>query len=456
MTDCIAFLCKIIAPVTATSRLAIPLFLTGILILSPLGCGSNSSAGGDGADSTQVAENDSTDAGDDKAGSEDEGEDNKKKRKKREKTISVNATKAVRGDLVVPVVAEGAIRARRTTELRSLIEGRIEKILVREGQTVRKGQILARFDNRESLVALEEARSKYLEALGRLAADDETIDPILVTEQLEARITELERMEAEGTITARERSERVLSLEIEAMKEGAYRGELVKVRSGLSTARAAQDRAELDLENTEIRAPFSGVISNLTLTTGEWVNDNQFFCKLIDNLNLEAEVAVLESDLAGLEPGRRAILELPALGDTIHVTVDVMSPEIDSESRTCQLLLRFKNVDRNVRPGMFVRASIAGEIYPGRLMVPREAVITRDGRPLVFKIVNNRAQWVYIKTGLSNDQVIEVEKVLQGGPLDDGTLVVISDHLTLTHEAKVKVKKVHKMEFAFAPSSQED
>ena len=89
-------------------------------------------------------------------------------------------------------------------------------------------------------------------------------------------------------------------------------------------------------------------------------------------------------------------------------------------------------------------------------MVPREAVITRDGRPLVFKVVNNKAQWVYIKTGLSNDQVIEVEKVLQGGPLDDGTLVVISDHLTLTHEAKVKVKKVHKMEFAFASSSQED
>lgn len=263
-------------------------------------------------------------------------------------------------------------------------------------------------------------------------------------------------MQAEGTITVRERNERVMALEVEAMKEGAYRGDLVKVRSGLSAARAAQDRAELDLENTEIHAPFSGVVSNLTLTPGEWVNKNQLFCNLTDNLNLEAEVAVLESDLAGLEPGRDALLEIPALGRNLPVKVDVMSPEIDAESRTCQLLLRFKNEDGSIRPGMFVRASIAGEIYPDRLMIPREAILTRDGRPLVFKIENNRAKWVYIKAGLSNDRVIEVEKVLQGGPLDEGTLVVISDHLTLTHEAKIKVKKVHKTEFALIPSTQED
>jgi hypothetical protein len=49
---------------------------------------------------------------------------------------------------------------------------------------------------------------------------------------------------------------------------------------------------------------------------------------------------------------------------------------------------------------------------------------------------------VYVKLGLRNDQFSEIEGVLQGGPLDVGTLVVVSDHLTLSHDAKVKVRRV--------------
>jgi RND family efflux transporter MFP subunit len=437
----------------SSTRLFIVLLTAVLLVLvGAAGCGSGTSAEGE---ETAEAEGDTTDAAEGDENSAD-ADTTKAKKPKKERSVSVNAAKVVRGDLVVPVVAEGAIRARHSTEIRALLEGRLDRIFVQEGQTVGRGQLIARFDNREYLVALEEARSKYLEALGRLAADDETIDPVKVTKKLEEQIKELERLEAEGTITSRERQERTLALEVEAVKEGAYRGDLVKVRSGLAAARAAQDRAELDLENTEIRAPFSGVVSNLTLTRGERVINNQQICNLVDNVNLEAEVAVLESDLSGLEPGRVAVIELPALGDTMHVKVDVMSPEIDPDSRTCSLLLRFKNREGRVRPGMFVRASIAGEIYPDRLVVPREAILTRDGRPLVFKVVDDRAEWVYIQTGLSNDRVVEVAKVLQGGPLDPETLVVVSNHLTLTHQAKVKIKKVEKTELALAARSRDN
>jgi multidrug efflux pump subunit AcrA (membrane-fusion protein) len=191
-------------------------------------------------------------------------------------------------------------------------------------------------------------------------------------------------------------------------------------------------------------------VSNLTLTPGERVSANQVVCNLVDNLNLEAAVSVLESDLVGLETGREAILQIPAVQETLRVHVDVMSPQIDRESRTCELLMRFESAQGRVRPGMFARASIAGEIYPDRLLVPREAILVRDNRPLLFKIVDGRAEWVYITTGLANDRVVEVAKVLQGGPLDPGTPVVVSDHLTLTHQAKVKIRKMQPVVFAFA------
>jgi multidrug efflux pump subunit AcrA (membrane-fusion protein) len=94
-----------------------------------------------------------------------------------------------------------------------------------------------------------------------------------------------------------------------------------------------------------------------------------------------------------------------------------------------------------MRPGMFARALIAGERFENRLLIPREAVLTRDARPLVFKVEGDRAKWLYVELGVSNDHLVEVISVLQGGTLDADDRVVVSDHLTLAHDAKIKVRK---------------
>jgi membrane fusion protein (multidrug efflux system) len=409
-------------------------------LLLPTGCSRDSTAGRDG-DSTSAAV-DTTATG--------EQEDGEAAQSSREKKTRVNVAPVIQGDLVVAVVAEGEVRARRAGDVRTETAGRIERISVREGQRVRRGQLLAKLDDREARVALVEARSSYLESLGRIAADRDTLDGSSVTDQFQEKMAELERLEEEGTITHQERLDRQVALEVEAVRQGAYRGELVKARSGLSAARAAVERAELELEHTEILAPYAGVISGLTLTVGEQVTRDAFFCRLVDLKNLEASVDVLESDLDGLETGRPAFLAIPALEETLRVQVDVLSPEIDSQSRTCQVLLRFENPEGTIRPGMFVRASIAARVYPDRILVPREAVLTREGRPLVFKVVDGRAEWVYVKLGLSNDRVMEIARVLQGGPLEPGSQVIVSDHLTLSHQAPIRVGKVVEPVLPFA------
>jgi RND family efflux transporter MFP subunit len=228
---------------------------------------------------------------------------------------------------------------------------------------------------------------------------------------------------------------------MEAVRNGAYRRELMEVRSGLAAARADAARLELDLERAVLKAPFSGVITELDLNPGERVQSGETVCRLVDEVNIEADVGVLESDLGAIEVGRPALLTLPALGETIPVQVDVVSPDIDTESRTCSVLLRLKSETGRVKPGMFVRAAIAGRVFEDRLMVPREAILTRDGRPVVFRVEEDRAKWVYVKLGERNEHLVEIERVEQGGPLDPGTLVVVDNHLTLTHEAKVKVKQ---------------
>ena len=105
---------------------------------------------------------------------------------------------------------------------------------------------------------------------------------------------------------------------------------------------------------------------------------------------------------------------------------------------------------------MFVRTFIAGEILPDRLLVPREAILTRDGRPLLFKVDEGRSHWVYVQIGKRNDLFVEIERVLQGGPLDEGTPVVVSNHLTLAHDAKIKIKKTLTPPNAWASFDRED
>jgi HlyD family secretion protein len=412
------------------------------------GCGTeNNAAESQDGDSTSIADAKGTmesDAENFGEGGDKKKEDNgekKKEKKKKEKSTSVNASLVFSGDLVKPVIAEGTIRARQSAEIRTEIGGKITRVYANEGQSVRKGQLIVKVDDREYEVAAEEARANYLQALSLLSIEGEDLEFHEKTQEFRDQFTDLEKLERSGEITREERLAREVELDVKALKEGNFRLEIAAARSGVSVARTTLERARLNLERTKIRAPFSGVITGLTLSNGEQVTVNETICEIVDNVNLEADVGVLEADLGSVEVGRSTLLEIPALDQTINVKVDVVSPQFDRTTRTCQVLIRLNNPEGRIRSGMFARAIIAGETYRDRLLVPREAILIRDGRPLLFKVEDKRSKWLYVQLGEQNDNLVEITKVIQGGSLQQGDKVVVSDHLTLTHDAKVKVKK---------------
>jgi RND family efflux transporter MFP subunit len=417
-----------------------------VVLISPLaGCGKGgSSAGGAvGKDSTNATEGTQTSSkdtsGEPAAG--DSGSAGEKPAERKERAVPVEASVATRGDLVVPVVAEGTVRSLHSTDIKAEISGRITEIGAREGQSVRKGALIVRLDSREYEVAADEARSRYLQALSALAVEEDSVDVVERSSELEQKIRELEKLEEKGAITREERLAREISLDVEALRGGAFRTDMVAARSGVTAARAALERAYINLERTEIRAPFTGVVSGLRLSTGEQIIAGQSICSLVNSVDLEAVVGVLEADIGHLEIGRRGLLVLPALDDTLESKIGVISPQFDRSTRTCDVILPIDNTDGRVRPGMFVRAIIAGETLHDCLLVPREAILTRDGRPLLFKVDNDRASWLYVELGRQNDHAVEIKQVLQGGSLAEGDLVVVANHLTLSHDAKIDVKK---------------
>jgi RND family efflux transporter MFP subunit len=416
--------------------------ILAVLLLLLLAAAGLAGCGGERDDSTASADSTGATATDTSANGENAADTDGGESKTNEKAIRVNTGEVRRGDLVQPVYADGAIRTPQSVEIRTKVGGELVDVRVRDGDQVRTGQLIARIDPREYEIALEESRYRHLQALSQMAAEADTfeVDLDALKHYTDAR-TELDRLHAAGTLNRDEYRARLLQLEMDALEEGAFRQDVFQQRTGLAEARTAEERAKLNLEYTEIRAPFSGTVERLGVVIGEIVAVNAPICSIVNNDRLEAVVNVLEADLGNLVEGRPVRLAVPATGDTLLARVDVISPTLDASSRTCEVIIRFENDSGRYRPGMFVRAEIAGFVHPDLLMVPKAAVLIRDGRPLVFKRNGDRAQWLYVETGLENDNWVEIRNVFSGGSLEPGDEVVVSDHLTLAHEAKIRVRK---------------
>jgi RND family efflux transporter MFP subunit len=436
-------------PVPTTRRPPAP-WLCGILsapvlLLLLSGCGGGTAGGGD---STAAASAEAVPG----AGDGDAPADTSDGSQRKEKAISVDVAEIRRGDLVIPIFADGAIRTPRSVEVRTKISGELIDVRVRDGDLAEEGQLIAKIDPRQYVLALEESRSRHLQALSQIAAEGDTLEGIgEAGVEFAQRKDDLDRKLEEGTLTRAQFQARLLESEFEAMQKGAFRQEVLQQRTGLAEALVSEERAKLDLENTEIRAPFAGIVQGLTVVPGEIVSVGAPICRIYDNRRLEAAVHVLEADLGNLEEGRPTLLSIPGARDTIAATVDVISPFLDAESRTCEVLIRFENPSGRLRPGMFVRAEIAGWIHHDRLQAPKDAVLTRDDRTLLFKVEEERAKWLYVDTGLANADWVEILKVHSGGSLAPGDRVVVSNHLTLAHEAKLKVGSLRPHRDRWAP-----
>ena len=147
------------------------------------------------------------------------------------------------GDLIIPVIAEGTLRARHTAELRAEIGGKVIRVYAQEGRSVRRGQMIVKIDDREYEVAEQEARADYLQALSLLAIEEDDVKFQDMAAEMRDEFADLERLERQGKITRQERLAREVELDIQALKDGKFRLEIAAARSGVSRARASLERA---------------------------------------------------------------------------------------------------------------------------------------------------------------------------------------------------------------------
>ncbi|MGE0354452.1 MAG: efflux RND transporter periplasmic adaptor subunit [Gemmatimonadales bacterium] len=312
-----------------------------------------------------------------------------------------------RGDLILSVVTTGMVRSDATAPLKAETQGTIAEVLVRPGDRVRKGQVLARLDPRPFDLAVAQAQADVERAevqYRNITVPDSTMDP-------------------DGMTPERRQS--------------------ALASSGLSGARVGLQKAKLDRERAEIVAPFDGVVDRVDVAAGTRVSAGQDIATVVDLSNLQIEAQVLEHDLPLIRVGGQAVITTAAAPDRPVIgRVAAVLPIIDTVTRAGRVLIRANVAGTGVlRPGMYADVRLEANRLRDRIIVPARAIIERDGRPLVFVVRNDRAQWVYIQPGLSNGSETEVlpDSVTGEIPVKEGDIVLVSGHLTLTHDAPVRV-----------------
>lgn len=319
-----------------------------------------------------------------------------------------------RDTFVLWVTASGHAASLRQAPLHAEVEGPVTAVPVQEGGQVRVGQMLARIDP-----ALYELRVQGAEA-GVKRAQAEYDDRVLFDDQLPDSV----RM---------------------------ARAEQARIRVGLDEQEATLSERRYELAKTRIVAPFSGFVANLAVSQGSRVRAGDSIATIVDLSEIDIDAEVLHSELPLVEVGRQATATFPALpGEVFQGRVVSVNPLIDPETLTARVTVRLSNPEARIVPGMPGNVRIAGRQLEDRTFVPKEAVVERSRRQVVFVFEpgtpgseTGRAQWEYVTLGLENDTQVEIIPNPDG---DDtfvpagGEVVLVDGHATLTHDAQVRIE----------------
>lgn len=324
-------------------------------------------------------------------------------------------------------IATGTLAAHDQAALSVKVAGRLEEIPVDVGTIVKKGDLVAQIQQRDSELKVAQAKAALAAARARVGLPldgmDDNIDLREASGVKEAK-AQLDEQAKNRERISRLNKEKVLSeSELEAA-EAAYQVAVNKFEDALQEtnnrkALLAQRRAELniaeqELADTQIRAPFDGVVQERKASPGEYLMEGAQLITLvrIDPIRLRLEVA--EREALAIRRGQKVRFKVD--GDTNLYTgqIDRLSPAITEDNRMLRVEADIPN-DGRLRPGAFVRAEIVVNGNARAIMVPGNAIVTFAGIEKVFVVESGKATERRVTTGRARGDEVEIVKGLKPG-----------------------------------------
>ncbi len=221
-------------------------------------------------------------------------------------------------------------------------------------------------------------------------------------------------------------------------KGGVTMLEMRNTEVKVTNARLEVENARLNLEKRDVRAPFDGVIVNLPhYTDNVKVEQGKPMVGIMDYARMYMDINLPESAISYVKANQQAFVTHYTLpDDTLRGVISELSPAISAETRTFKGKLIIQNDKLLLRPGMFVKADIVVDKADSSIIIPKEVVVSNRQRKYVYIIEKNTALIRDIKTGLEDENNIEV---LNGLNVNDN--LVVKGFETLKENSKVKVQK---------------
>jgi len=391
--------------------------------------------------------------------------------------VAVQTQKAGRRELVSVVSASGEIKPKKYVNISSNVSGRIEQLLIKEGERVRRGQVLARIDStriaageRQSAAALEGAKADLVRAEADLQVSRLAFERTKKMHQ--------DKLVSDQAFDQADAEMKMKSAAVEAQKKRITQGE----------AMLASNRD--DLEKTTVVAPMDGIVTSLQKEEGETVIGAQSFSPTVimtvaDLSVMEVEVMVDETDIRNIRLGQGADVRVDALegvkigGEVTEIGSSAIprgltaqqaaSTNTANQAKDFKVEVTLKDPPATLRPGLNATAEITTARKDNVLAIPIQAVVVRainkEGKVMdptalqasesdpaappekgqekegVFVISAGKASFRPVKTGIVGETEIEI-----GDGIKDGEEIVTGSYKTLRtlrDQAKVKpeVKK---------------
>lgn len=375
--------------------------------------------------------------------------------------LKVRTTTVERGPIRSLISTNGKVEPIRNFEAHSPLATTVKRLLVKEGDHVRQGQLLLQLDDADlqSLAARAQAQMKSAQA-GQaevntggtheelLTRDAQLIKDRNARDAAQRSLDALRRLQQQGAASAGEvkqaedalqRAQADVTLQEQEQKDRYSQPEMAKVQALGLEAQAAYEAAEGALTKSSVRAPFDGVVYALPVKQGAYVQTGDMLLQEGDLSQMLVRTFVDEPDIGRLATGEKIEVTWDALPGRIWngaVSTVPSTVKLRGTRNVGEVTCTLDNHDRHLLPNVNVGVTIITAEHSGVLTLLREAVRIDDTKPYVYEVVDGELKHRGVEVSLQNLTRVEIT-----AGLSEHSVVALSsaDAKPLTDGARVKV-----------------